>query len=127
MKEFMFIIRNNNTNFSSLSPADQEQFLQKCMIYINDLKKEGKLIAAQPLAREGKIISRPGGEWKETPFNEREEVQVGYYHLLANDLDEAIALAKGNPEFEYGTTARIEIRPIKMKEQSTNYTYPAKA
>ena len=74
MKEFMFIIRNNNTNFSSLSPADQEQFLQKCMIYINDLKKEGKLIAAQPLAREGKIISRPGeGENGKKPLSMKEK------------------------------------------------------
>jgi hypothetical protein len=29
-----------------------------------------------------------------------------------------------NPEFEYTKTARIEIRPIKMKEESTAYVYP---
>ena len=45
-------------------------------------------------------------------------------HILAEDLDDAIAIAKGNPEFEYGTTARIEVRPIKMKEETTSYIYP---
>lgn len=39
-------------------------------------------------------------------------------------MDEAIAIAEGNPEFEYGTTARIEVRPIKMKEESTGFVYP---
>jgi len=51
-------------------------------------------------------------------------VIVGYYHIKANDLDQAIAIAKGNPEFEYTHTARIEVRPIKMKEETTEYLYP---
>lgn len=42
-------------------------------------------------------------------------------------MSEAIEIAKRNPEFEYGTTARIEVRPIKTKEESTDYVYPGKA
>ena len=41
--------------------------------------------------------------------------------------NEAIKIAKDNPEFEFGTTARIEVRPIKVKEESINYIYPNKA
>jgi len=59
--------------------------------------------------------------------NESKEVQVGYYHILAKDMNEAIKIAKDNPEFEFGTTARIEVRPIKVKEESINYIYPNKA
>lgn len=58
------------------------------------------------------------------PINEKKEIQVGYYHILARDLDEAVEIAKNNPEFEYGTTARIEVRPVKTKEETTGYTYP---
>jgi hypothetical protein len=76
------------------------------------------------LIREGIIISGKSGAWKEIPFNEKDEVQVGYYHILANDMDEAISIAKRNPEFEYGSTARIEVRPVKTKEVTTNYVYP---
>ena len=89
-----------------------------------DMKKEGKLISAQPLVREGKMVSCAHGVWKEVPFNEWKEVIVGYYHITAKDVNEAIAIAKGNPEFEYGSTARIEVRPVKMKEESTEYVYP---
>ena len=59
-------------------------------------------------------------------FNEAREVIVGYYHILAKDLEDAIAVAKDNPEFKYGMTARIEVRPIKIKEKSTGYVYPKK-
>ena len=49
---------------------------------------------------------------------------MGYYHILANDLDEAIAIAKRNPEFAFIKGAHIEVRPVKMMEQSTGFEYP---
>jgi hypothetical protein len=127
MKEFMLLIRNQIGHHESLSPEQQQEFLKKCMVYIDNLMKEGKLKGAQPLPRQGKMISGTKGAWKEGPFNETKEVIVGYYHILARDMDEAIAIAKGNPEYEYGTTARIEVRPIKTTEDSTRYLYPDKS
>lgn len=53
-------------------------------------------------------------------------MQVGYYHILPKDMNEAKEIAKRNPEFEYGITERIEIRPIKVKEESTGFIYPEK-
>ena len=127
MREFMLLIRNEIDHQSKWSAEQHKQFLNKCEIYVGQLKKDGKLISAQPLIREGIIISGREGSWKEKPFNETKEVQVGYYHIRAKDMDEAIAIAKRNPEFEYGTTARIEIRPIKMKEETTGFVYPEKS
>lgn len=39
-------------------------------------------------------------------------------------MEEAIAIAKANPEFAYSKTAKIEVRPIKMREESTRFEYP---
>ena len=39
-------------------------------------------------------------------------MQVWYYHILANDMVEAIAIAKDNPEFEFVSSASIGLRPI---------------
>ncbi len=94
------------------------------MDYIDALRKQGKLKSAQPLVREGTMVSGSKGSWVAGPFHESREIIVGYYHILADDMDDAIAIAKGNPEFEYGTTARVEVRPIKMKEESTQFVYP---
>ena len=88
------------------------------------MKRQGKLIAAQPLLRQGVVISGSTNDWKETPFDASAEVQVGYYHIRAEDLSEAIDIAKGNPEFVYGNTASIEVRPVKMKEENTGFEYP---
>ena len=124
MKEFMLLIRNESDSKSQFSSEKNQQFLDACRVYINNLMKEGKLKSAQPLVREGKMISGSKGAWKDGPFNETKEVIVGYYHIVAKDLNEAIEIAKGNPEFEYTSSARIEVRPLKMKEESTGFEYP---
>ena len=124
MKEYMLLIRNRIQHDADWPSEKREQFLKKCEIYIGELRKNGRLISAQPLAREGAIISGSAGALNDKPFNETGEIQVGYYHIMAENMDEAIAIAKLNPEFEYSPTARIEVRPIKVKESSTGFVYP---
>ena len=120
----MLYIRNSGDAKAALSKEEHLEFIKKCEIYIGRLKSEGKLIAAQPLIREGFRISKEGNSWKNTTLDPTKEIHVGYYHILATDLEEAIAMAKGNPEFEYVPSASIEVRPIKMKEEDTNFVYP---
>lgn len=125
MKEFMLLIFNKIDQQSGWSTERHQQFLKSCESYIDKLKNAGNLKTAQPLVREGVIISGSNGNWEEMPFNESNEVQVGYYHIVTKDMNEAIQIAKANPEFEYGPSARIEVRQIKMQEESTNFLYPA--
>ena len=124
MKEFMLYIRNDGSEL----PAETEQdFLKQCEIYIERLKADRKLIGAQPLANEGIMISGTGGEWRQADYHDSKDSNAGYYHIRAKNLDEAIAIAKQNPEFAYRKTARIEVRPIKTDEESTEYMYPSEA
>ena len=120
----MLLIRNEGDGKAGLSPEQQQQFLKACMVYIQDLVKKGKLKSAQPLVREGKMISGKPGAFKDGPYNESKEIIVGYYHIIAKDMDEAIAIAQGNPEFSYNKGAKIEVRPIKTVEESTSFVYP---
>ena len=120
----MLLIRNDVDSKNTFSPEQDQAFLKACEVYIEDIKKNGNLISAQPLVREGKMISGSNSEWKEAPYSENREVIVGYYHVFANDLQHAISIAKGNPEFAFTTTARIEVRPIKTREETTSYIYP---
>jgi|SRR6185369_8867895 len=124
MTEYMLLIRNIGNSKSSMSPADHETFIRKCESYISDLKSEGKLIAAQPLNSHGVVIAHLDGTWIETPVDSHKTMQVGYYHILANDNDEATSIAKRNPEFEFTPGASIEVRPIKSSEPTTGFTYP---
>jgi hypothetical protein len=123
-KEYMFYIRNAGDAKKALLPEEHLAFIKKCEVYIGKLKKEGRLIAAQPLVREGVVVSKTDKNWNLRPVDPEKEVQVGYYHIIANDLTEAIEMAKDNPEFEYVPSASIEVRPIKTKEEKTQFVYP---
>jgi hypothetical protein len=126
MKEFMLYIRNEKDAKKSLTEDQHLAFIKQCENYIGILKSENKLIAAQPIVREGVVLKKTVGGWSEKDIMTDNETQVGYYHILAVDLDEAIKIAKDNPEFEYVPSATIEVRPIKTKETETGFVYPTK-
>jgi len=126
MKEFMFYIRNEKDAKKALTEDQHLAFIKKCEVYIGMLKSEDRLIAAQPIVREGVVISKLNNEWIEKDISTDKQVQVGYYHIRANDIDDAIRMAKENPEFEYVPSASIEVRPIKTKESETGFVYPTK-
>lgn len=65
MKEFMFYIRNEKEAKKSMTAKDHHAFLKKCETYIGKLKGDNKLIAAQPLIREGVVISKSNNYWQE--------------------------------------------------------------
>jgi hypothetical protein len=123
-KEFMLYIRNAGDAKAALTPEKHLEFVKKCEVYIGKLKEQGKLIAAQPIVREGFVITKKPSGWTKDTIDPNREVQVGYYHIMAENLEDAISVAKENPEFEYVPSASIEVRPIKMKEEKTNFVYP---
>ncbi len=70
-------------------------------------------MSAQPLEIEGAIIHGNKGVFKDGPFNESKEVIVGYFHILAENLEEAVKIAKANPMFD-DQEAVMEVKPIKQ-------------
>ena len=122
----MFYIRNEKDAKKSLTEDQHLSFIKQCEVYIGKLKSENKLIAAQPIVREGVVLKKTNDGWTEKDIVTDKETQVGYYHILANDIDEAIKIAKDNPEFAYVPSATIEVRPIKTKEVETGFVYPTK-
>ncbi|HEV8284956.1 MAG TPA: YciI family protein [Chitinophagaceae bacterium] len=116
MQEFMLFIRTEGDPWQVLSPEQMQLHIQKGANYIGNLMKQGKLKGAQPLDATGTIIGDVGGILKDGPFNETKEVIAGYFHIVANDIEEAKEIAKANPIFEDKLKARIEVRPIRIVE-----------
>ena len=123
-KEYMIRVLNIGTHQKDWSPERHLEFVKKCERYINTLKELGKLISAQPLKKQGTIVSYDGKGWREEGLDVTQEIQTGYYHIRAENINDAIAIAKGNPEFEYSKTARVEVRPITEEEEGTGFVYP---
>lgn len=124
MKEFMLYIRNEKDAKKSLTEDQHLAFIKQCETYIGVLKRENKLIAAQPIVRKGVVLKKTDDGWTEKNIEADKETQVGYYHILAANLEEAIQIAKDNPEFAYIPSATIEVRPIKTEEAQTGFVYP---
>ena len=111
MQEFMLFIRNEGNPIAQLSLEEQQEHVQKVGGYIKNLVEAKKMIAAQPLEMEGVMVSKTDGKFIDGPFNETKEVISGYYHLMAENLSEAVKMAKQDPRFDDGDW-RIEIRPV---------------
>jgi len=120
----MLRILNGGTAQNDWPKEKHLEFVKKCEVYIKQLQARGQLIAAQPLARQGVMLSRAGGGWSEQAMDVHTEIQVGYYLVRADSVAAAIEIAKGNPEFEYSAAARVEVRPLKAEEAISGYAYP---
>jgi hypothetical protein len=59
-QEFMLYVRNAGDAKSALTEDEHLEFIKKCEVYIGHLKTTQQLIAAQPLVRDGLVISRSG-------------------------------------------------------------------
>ncbi|MEX0363040.1 MAG: YciI family protein, partial [Allomuricauda sp.] len=102
MREFLLLIRSEESPKASLSPEQMQQHIEKVGGYLQRLTEEGRMKSAQPLEMEGTMLSYQNGQIIDGPYNETKEIISGYYHLLANDMEEAVSIAKQDPRFEEG-------------------------
>jgi hypothetical protein len=112
MKDFLLLIRTEGDVWTSLSPKQLQEHIEHGTAYIGDLIKEGKLKSAAPLDKGSRIVTANDGIMKDGPFNETKEVIAGYFHIVANDFQEAVDIAKANPIFRDIPT-KIEVHMMK--------------
>lgn len=112
MKEFLLLIRTEGNVWTDLSPMNLQEHLDHGSAYIGNLMKEGKLKSAAPLDKGSRIVTESNGIIKDGPFNETKEVIAGYFHIVANDIKEAVDIAKANPIFKDIPT-KIEVHLLK--------------
>lgn len=97
--------------YNTLSPEELQVVLGKFQAWFDGLSKKGVIRGAQPLVREGMIISGKNGQVvSDGPFAESKEAIGGYLLLAVDSLEAAVAIAQTSPALEYGT--KIEVRPI---------------
>lgn len=108
--EYLLLFRGSEW-YNGLSAEELQKVMSQCKTWFDRLAEQGKVKAGQPLVREGAIVSgKNGRSVVDGPFAESKEAIGGYLLLQADSLDEAIAIAKGNPTIAFGTT--IEVRPV---------------
>ena len=107
---YMLIFRGTDW-YQGLSPEEMQQVADHWMAWFKGLTEQGKVVAGNPLEREGKIVSGKNGRVvSDGPFAESKETIGGYFLLQVNTLDEAVAIAQQCPGLPYGI--RVEVRPV---------------
>ena len=107
--EYMLLFRGEQWD-KDLSPEEIQKIMGQWNGWLERLTVQGKVKAAQPLERHGKIVSGKGRTVADGPFAESKEAIGGYFLLQLDDFNEALEIAKECPALEYGVT--VEVRPV---------------
>jgi len=106
MQEFLLILKGDGMNH--LSPDELQKTIDYCSSWIKDMGEQ--YIGGQRLEDSGVIIGSKEAEIiTDGPFLEAKEIIAGYFKINADNLDEAIKMAKKSPFLNLYT---IEVRPI---------------
>lgn len=96
------------------SPETIQSVIDQFYDWIGGEVEAGRMRPGQRLAAPRRMVTRGGVT--DGPFSEAKEVIGGYWFVLANSLDEAAAIAAGNPCLRAGLS--FEIRPIEHERCS---------
>ena len=108
--EYMLLFRGPHWD-RGLSPHELQAAMDKVMAWFEGLNARGKVKAGQPLSAQGRIISGGNGNLVvDGPFAESKEAGGGYLVLQADDLNEAVEIARSMPTLKHGIS--VEVRPI---------------
>jgi hypothetical protein len=97
--------------YQQISPEEIQDVMGRWTAWFEGLSRQGKLKSGLPLHHEGKIVSgKNGRSVADGPFAESKEAIGGFFLLQADDLDEAVRIAKQCPALDYGVS--VEVRPV---------------
>ena len=111
MKDFLLILKTEGSVWTDLSPEQLQKHMEHGNAYIGNLMKTGKLKNANPVDKGSRIVTESNGVMKDGPFNETKEVVAGYFLIAAENINEAVEIAKANPIFKDIPT-KIEVYPM---------------
>jgi hypothetical protein len=110
---YLCLAYEEESTLNALSRNEWDALRTDTLAYVEELRKSGTLISAEPLqsvqsastvrVRNGRLSITDG------PFSETKETLGGFFLINAKDLNEAIRVASKWPSARLGS---IEVRPI---------------
>jgi hypothetical protein len=112
MEKFMLIIREDLKRIGALTDEERFSNLPEQMEWIKSIAESGNYITGEPLAVRGRYVSK-NEVLSDGPFIEAKEGIAGYDLIMAENIDQAVAIAQTCPLVMKGA-AVIEVRPVSM-------------
>ncbi len=113
MPNYIFLLREDPQNFAEISPQEMQQVVERYRVWGDGLREAGQLAGGEKLADgEGKVVVLQNGSERvlDGPYSETKEIVGGFFQVIAEDYEAALALARTCPHLEFG--GKIEIRRI---------------
>jgi hypothetical protein len=113
MKEFALIFRLND--ISDFKPSPEQ--IQERMNWLGGIAAQNKLAdkgnTLLPIPGSAKTV-KAGNVVTDGPYTEIKEFISGYIVVKADNIEEAVEMAKGNPIFKIG--GNIEVREVLKRD-----------
>lgn len=117
MPDFMILIHEDERAQAELAPAETKRLIEAHSAYVKRLKEAGAYRDGERLrpSGEGRRVRARGDrtDVERGPFGADDRALAGYYHVEADDLAAAVALAGACPMAPGDT---LDVRPV-MKRQ----------
>jgi hypothetical protein len=110
MERFMLIVRENLERIGRLTPEERFAEGPNMLDWIKSLAESGNYVGGEPLAITGRYVTQHE-VLSDGPFIEAKEGISGYDIILAENLEQAVAIAQTCPMVMQGFAIR-EVRPI---------------
>lgn len=106
MKDFVFLFRGG-LDFKTATTEQIQQAMQRWKTWMDELTAQGKMTGGNRLLPVGATVSGTAAQVTDGPYPEGKEIIGGYVGIKANDLDEALAIAKTCPILFYNGSAEV--------------------
>jgi hypothetical protein len=110
MEKFMLIVREDLKKIGKLTPEERFASGPDMLDWLKSLAESGHYVTGQPLAITGRYVTKDG-VFSDGPFIEAKEGVSGYDIILAENINQAVAIAQTCPMVMTGFAVR-EVRPF---------------
>jgi len=112
MEKFMLLIRQDLEEVNQMTKEEYQVRLDLMLGWVAQLTETGNFITAEPLLTTGRYVTKTE-VLSDGPFIEAKEAVSGYFIINAENLDQAVSLAKQCPQILTNDVV-IEVRPIRL-------------
>jgi len=112
--KFLVMIYNDDSLLEALPTGEADTLMRGCFQHADELRAKGKLLESQqleaPSVSKSVRVRNNRMTVVDGPFTEAKEYLGGFNLIEAENMDEAVEIAK---QFPWSRTGRIEVRPLK--------------
>ena len=103
--EYLLLFRNNAW-YQDLSTSELEKAMNRFNAWFEKVNGAGRCKGGGALAAAGKTVTA-AHMVTDGPFAESKEAVAGFFVIQAENLEEAVEIAKGCPGLEFGQTVEV--------------------